>query len=65
MGERCLELADEFESKGIDKCFYYNKTNLHKLDIYEILRVIKGNPRFKFSNIENTKNMAGSCIIVG
>ncbi len=38
MGERCLELADEFESKGIDKCFYYNKTNLHKLDIYEMLR---------------------------
>ncbi len=42
MGEKCLELADEFESKGIDKCFYYNKTNLHKLDIYEILRVKKG-----------------------
>ncbi len=31
----------EFETKGIDKCFYYNTTNLRKLDIDEILGEIK------------------------
>ncbi|KKB71687.1 hypothetical protein TH62_21130 [Bacillus sp. TH008] len=45
MGTRCLELADEFENKGIDERFLYDTTNL---DIPAILLNIKENPGFKY-----------------
>lgn len=48
MGVRCLELVDEFKSKGIDKRFYYNTTNLQPSDLDEMLSNISKNPRFKY-----------------
>lgn len=48
MGERCLELVHEFESKRIDKCFFYDTTSLHPADLGEILLHIKENVSFKY-----------------
>ncbi|MDT8860231.1 AAA family ATPase [Alkalihalobacillus sp. MEB130] len=48
MGERCLELAQEFESKGIEKRFVLDTTNLKQTDLDDILLEIRGNPRFRY-----------------
>ncbi|WP_078410732.1 AAA family ATPase [Priestia abyssalis] len=49
MGLRCLELVNEFESKGIDKRFFYNTTDLKPSDLDEIILNIRENPRFLLS----------------
>ncbi|SES44880.1 AAA family ATPase [Psychrobacillus sp. OK032] len=48
MGVRCLELMNEFESKGIDKRFFYNITYLQPADSEEIFLNIRENPSFKY-----------------
>ena len=48
MGARCLELMEEFESKGIDERFFCNTTNLDPVDLNEILLEIKTNPKFNY-----------------
>ncbi|ADC52210.1 hypothetical protein BpOF4_21074 (plasmid) [Alkalihalophilus pseudofirmus OF4] len=48
MGVRCLELINEFESKGIDNRFVYNTTNLQPSELDKILLNIKENPAFKY-----------------
>ena len=48
MGARCLELVNEFESKGIDHRFVYNTTNLQPWELDKILLNIKENPLFKY-----------------
>lgn len=48
MGDRCLELIEEFESKGIDERFFHNTTNLGQSDLDDIVREIKGNPLFRY-----------------
>ncbi|GGA24423.1 AAA family ATPase [Psychrobacillus lasiicapitis] len=48
MGMRCLELVTEFESKGIDKRFFYDTTSIHTADLEDILLHIKENPSFKY-----------------
>ncbi|WP_088102838.1 AAA family ATPase [Halalkalibacter urbisdiaboli] len=46
MGERCLELVKEFESKELEKRFIFNTTNLKPSDLDEILLNIRENPAF-------------------
>ena len=46
MGDRCMELVKEFESKGLDKRFLCNTTNVQPSDLDEILSEIKEDPRF-------------------
>lgn len=46
MGERCLELVKEFESKALNKRFFYNTTYLQPSDLKEILHNIIENPTF-------------------
>lgn len=48
MGVRCLELADEFERKGVNKRFIYNTTHIHPSNLNELLSIIRENPRFIF-----------------
>ncbi|MUK87834.1 gluconokinase [Ornithinibacillus sp. L9] len=48
MGVRCLELMNDFESKGIDKRFLYNTTYLQPSDLDEIFLNIRENPSFKY-----------------
>lgn len=47
MGARCLELVDEFLTKGVEPRFFYYTTTLSELD--EIISTIIENPAFKFS----------------
>ncbi|WP_316569518.1 AAA family ATPase [Neobacillus sp. YIM B06451] len=47
MGARCLELVDEFLSKGVEPRFFYDTTRLSKLD--DIVTKIMENPSYKFS----------------
>ncbi|MCP3764974.1 AAA family ATPase [Domibacillus sp. A3M-37] len=54
MGVRCLELVNEFESKEIDKRFFYNTTDLKPSNLDEIISNIKENPSFLFSSHENS-----------
>lgn len=49
MGERCLELVAEFESKGIAERFLYNTTNLKLSSLDEIILEIRQNPNFVFN----------------
>ncbi|KHF39246.1 AAA family ATPase [Halalkalibacter okhensis] len=46
MGERCLELVKEFESKDVKERFVLNTTHLSPTDLDEILLNIKENPAF-------------------
>lgn len=46
MGARCLELVDEFLSKGVEPRFFYNTTTLSELD--EIITTIMENPAYKY-----------------
>ncbi|MFV8829562.1 AAA family ATPase [Alkalihalobacterium sp. APHAB7] len=46
MGERCLELMNEFESKGLNKRFLCNTTNVQPSDLDGVLRKIKELPTF-------------------
>jgi adenylate kinase family enzyme len=48
MGVRCLELINEFASKGIDNRFVYNTTNLQPTELDKILLNIRQNPAFKY-----------------
>ena len=48
MGARCLELVDEFESKEIDKRFFYNITCIPLSDLEDIFLNIRENPSFKY-----------------
>lgn len=48
MGERCLELVQEFENKGTDKRFFYHTTYLLPADLEEMLLNIRENPAFKY-----------------
>ncbi|WP_233254295.1 hypothetical protein [Salipaludibacillus keqinensis] len=48
MGVRCLELINEFESKGIDNRFVYNTTNFQPSELDKIPLNIKENPAFKY-----------------
>lgn len=48
MGERCLEIMNEFESKLLDKGFFYDTTYLKRSNLHEIFQNIKENPSFKY-----------------
>ncbi|MFJ7973649.1 AAA family ATPase [Psychrobacillus sp. NPDC096389] len=48
MGDRCLELVQEFENKGTDKRFFYHTTHLLPTDLEEVLLNIRENPSFKY-----------------
>uniref|UniRef100_UPI00006836D1 BH3686 n=1 Tax=Halalkalibacterium halodurans (strain ATCC BAA-125 / DSM 18197 / FERM 7344 / JCM 9153 / C-125) TaxID=272558 RepID=UPI00006836D1 len=48
MGERCLELVEEFESKGIDERYFYNTSHLQPTNLNDIVKNLKTNPRFIF-----------------
>jgi hypothetical protein len=48
MGQRCLELVDEFVSKEIDSRFFYDTSHLQPTDLAEIVSEIKDNASFKY-----------------
>ncbi|WP_409271936.1 AAA family ATPase [Neobacillus sp. SCS-31] len=48
MGERCLELVEEFLSKGVEPRFFYNTTGLKPSELNEIVTEIMKNPSYKF-----------------
>lgn len=48
MGEPCLELVEEFESKGIDERYFYNTSHLQPTNLNDIVKNLKTNPRFIF-----------------
>ncbi|GIN85798.1 hypothetical protein J6TS2_21840 [Heyndrickxia sporothermodurans] len=48
MGERCLELVEEFESKGVSEHHLYQTTNLQPSNIDEMIIYIKEQSRFLF-----------------
>ena len=48
MGARCLELMEEFESKGIDDRVFHDTTNFGPSNLEDIVLEISGNPKFKY-----------------
>jgi hypothetical protein len=48
MGDRCLQLADEFERTGIDQRFFYHTNDLQPSHIDDIVLSIRQNRRFRY-----------------